>query len=42
VIDLLSKGEKVETPAVEKTSRRPRPVKRVAAPKAKAKTKASA
>lgn len=42
VIALFSQGEKVETPTVEQASRRPRPVKRVAAPKAKAKTKASA
>lgn len=42
VIELLSQGGKVETPTVEKSSRRPRPVKRVAAPKTKAKTKASA
>jgi hypothetical protein len=40
LIALLSQGEKVETPTVQKTSRRPRPVKRVAAPKTKAKTKA--
>jgi hypothetical protein len=42
VIELFSQGEKVETPVVEKASRRPRPVRRVAAPKAKTKTKASA
>lgn len=42
VIELLSQGEKVETPKIEQSSRRPRPVKRVAAPKTKAKTKASA
>lgn len=42
VIGLFSQGEKVETPTVEQASRRPRPVKRVAAPKTKAKTKASA
>lgn len=42
VVELLSQGAKVETPTVEKSSRRPRPVRRVAAPKAKAKTKASA
>lgn len=42
VIELLSGGEQVEKPVVEQSSRRPRPVKRVAAPKAKAKTKASA
>ena len=42
VIELFSQGEKVETPTVEKTARRPRPVKRVAAPKTKAKSKVSA
>lgn len=42
VIELLSKGAKVEQPVVEKSSRRPRPVKRVAAPKTKSKTKVSA
>lgn len=42
LIDLLSRGEKVEKPVVEASSRRPRPVRRVAAPKAKTKTKASA
>jgi hypothetical protein len=42
LVELLSQGEKVETPTVEQSSRRPRPVRRVAAPKAKAKTKVSA
>lgn len=42
VVELFSAGQKVETPTVERASRRPRPVKRVAAPKAKSKTKASA
>lgn len=42
VVELLSAGQKVETPTVERASRRPRPVKRVAAPKTKSKTKASA
>jgi hypothetical protein len=42
LVELLSRGEKVEMPTVERSSRRPRPVKRVAAPKTKAKTKASA
>lgn len=42
IIELLSAGEKVETPKVERTSRRPPPVRRTAAPKSRAKTKASA
>jgi hypothetical protein len=42
IVELLSEGEKVEIPVVEQASRRPRPVRRVASPKAKAKTKASA
>lgn len=42
IVELLSEGGKVETPKVERTSRRPPPVRRTAAPKAKAKSKASA
>jgi hypothetical protein len=42
VIELFSEGGAVETPVVERGARRPPPVRRVAAPKAKAKTKASA
>lgn len=40
VIELLSQGGKVETPTVERAARRPRPVKRVAAPKTKSKASA--
>jgi len=42
VIALFSEGAQVESASAEQASRRPRPVKRVAAPKTKAKTKEKA
>jgi hypothetical protein len=42
VIELFAEGGQVESATAEQASRRPRPVKRVAAPKTKAKTKEKA
>jgi hypothetical protein len=42
IIELFSEGAQVESASAEQASRRPRPVKRVAAPKTKAKSKEKA